>query len=176
LHPGPVDAGFEPSGAVPLWVGVMPDRDSQWQVLEQELARGPRLSPGADGPSPSAGATDARISAVIRARDSADVEPAMPPSRWAWIVGVTLLLIAGALLVTLLVRQSATKRDLSRFDVTDALPAAAQGAASAGAAPDMACAGLVQPELRQCLQRQCDQAAWRDSAQCTNLRRQGDIQ
>lgn len=175
LHPGMVDAGFEPSGAVPLWVGVMPDRDSQWQVLEQELARGPRLSPGsAPGLSPSAHATDARISAVIRARDSAEPEPAMPPSRWAWIVGTTLLLVTGALLITLLVRQSATKRDLSRFDVTDALPAS--GAASAAAPPGTACAGLAQAELRQCLQRQCDQPAWREHAQCVNLRRQGDIQ
>ena len=177
LHPGPVEPGFEPSGAVPLWVGVMPDRESQWQVLEQEMARGPRHTADVASALSSAGASDARMSSVIRTRDVGDAPPAVPASRWAWGLGLALAVLAVIVAVTMAIRQSAVKRDLSRFDVTATVPAGAEAAASAAATglPGAACAGLAQTELRQCLQQQCDRSVWRDHVQCVNLRRQGDI-
>lgn len=177
LHPGPVGAGFEPSGAVPLWVGVMPDRESQWQVLEQEIARGPRHSTDAGGALSSAGASDARMSSVIRTRETGERAPNIPASRWAWGGALAATVLAAIVGGTMAIRQNAEKRDLSRFDVTATVPAGAVEAASAAATglPGAACAGMAQAELRQCLQQQCDRSLWRDHVQCVNLRRQGDI-
>jgi hypothetical protein len=51
LHPGAPAAPFESSGAAPLWVGAMPDRESQWEVLEKARSDDREA---VDAPAPSA--------------------------------------------------------------------------------------------------------------------------
>jgi serine/threonine protein kinase len=94
LHPAQAHASFEPSGTAPLWVGVVPDRESQWEVLD---GRGVPPSPDPTQPTalperaPAPPIDDARLAAPVpRPR----ALPAVP-SRWArWIVPA-LLLIGG---------------------------------------------------------------------------------
>jgi hypothetical protein len=54
LHPGASATGFEPSGAAPLWVGTMPDRESQWEVLEKARSEERET---VSAPAPSAAST-----------------------------------------------------------------------------------------------------------------------
>lgn len=44
LHPTPSRPDFEGSGSAPLWVGQVPDRESQWEVVEM-AARGVPTAP-----------------------------------------------------------------------------------------------------------------------------------
>lgn len=77
LHPSTARRGFESSGAAPLWVGPIPDRESQWEVVEM-AARGARVvsprppSPSLS-PSPSpyvARGRDAQANAQARAKST----------------------------------------------------------------------------------------------------------
>lgn len=53
LHPSTAHRGFESSGAAPLWVGPIPDRESQWEVVEMAARGATVASPRPPSPSPS---------------------------------------------------------------------------------------------------------------------------
>jgi Protein kinase domain len=71
LHPLAAHSSFEPSGDAPLWVGVVPDRESQWEVLDA----GPPTPP----PVPSSGRPALRAAAVIEAPPPRAAEPVSEP-------------------------------------------------------------------------------------------------
>lgn len=150
LHPTPSRPDFESSGSAPLWVGQVPDRESQWEVVEM-AARGvptaPRPAPlrsahpegTARTPPPSTpragreapGATASRRRPVRAAEDdpwgdaATHAETRSPASRWAVLAvfAVGLLLAVGAWLVL---------RPASPLPVVESPPLAATAIAASG--------------------------------------------
>jgi len=78
LHPSAARRGFESSGDAPLWVGPIPDRESQWEVVEMS-ARSAR----ATSPSSSIRGREAQTITQVKGKStlSAVDEVDIPPTR-----------------------------------------------------------------------------------------------
>jgi hypothetical protein len=265
LHPGPAQAAaFEPSGTAPLWVGAVPDRESQWEVLDGgpsalpasgEVAPPPRAA-APSGAHERAAATPSvahERAAAAPIDDARPVKPTLRPAAdrsdgaaqrpWGWIALALLVLCAAVATAWWALRRTqapelpplatpTAPRPVAEVPVTTppapaplAAPAAeprpapaasavqAPGAAATASAaalaapkpeakpaattalaapalaapkptaprsavantPQSQCSGRTQFALLYCLQEQCGKPAWRNHAQCAELRRRGDI-
>jgi hypothetical protein len=105
LHPGAAPAPFEASGAAPLWVGTMPDRESQWEVVERVNAEGGEAPAQAAAPTPVAAdvevlprrrhdphATDASVDAPF----ANDLDAGTTPQRRTALLWILPLLVLAA--------------------------------------------------------------------------------
>jgi hypothetical protein len=172
LHPGPASARTGPAGAVPLWVGSMPDRDEQWEVFEKEIVRGGRKpAPPAAVAGAAAPVTELQPGPprVPKDDEGESVEEAHAPhgdgaaarARW-WIAAPLLLLVAAAAVALwwLAVRGTQTTPRLTvasgavvqgAVAASAALPAAALPPASSAptVTPVAAAAGEAKPAVTQ---------------------------
>lgn len=103
LHPAGAPAAFEHSGSAPLWVGVVPDRESQWETADQPDALVPRAASAPPPPkaSVSPAATDLpfRRTQPPLAPFAATAEPRPVPTggrgHIGWWAGLVLMVVIG---------------------------------------------------------------------------------
>jgi hypothetical protein len=138
LHPGAPAPTFEPSGAAPLWVGTMPDRESQWEVLERVHSE-ERETVSAPAPSvASAVAVDVlprhpgEPIAAKRNEEGPGLEAAVPGAgqarrhRALWILPLLALLLVGTGVGWWLLRDE----PVPAFGTTTSRPVGGDGAAA----------------------------------------------